>query len=90
MTDDATSDAPRSLDARYDQPRLTCACGSAWFLSLTPCEVHAERAGSHRVTLLPPYEASGSDAQRRAVERLALVECVACRTRYDRVWREVV
>lgn len=73
-------------DARYDQERKLCRCGYGYFVMLTPGEVHllAERP---YVMHMPAYRTPETV---EALERLPVVECVQCRTRYDRLWREVV
>lgn len=84
-----------SLDARYDQERKVCVCGCDWFVQLTPVEVHAlpevtwkRPAGAATLQCLPLCQ--DTDAQREANACLPIAECIQCRTRYDRLWREVV
>ncbi len=88
MTEDPTPYAPRALDARYDQPRRFCVCGGGYFTMLTPGQVHdAPELGPGIVLHLRAYVATPAD--RAAIERLPMVECVQCRSRYDRSWRAV-
>ena len=75
-----------SLDARYDQERKACVCGCAYFASLHPVQVHAQPS-TKVVALLEPYR-EGHMVDR--IDRLPVAECIQCRTRYDRLWREVV
>jgi hypothetical protein len=72
-----------SGDARYDQERKLCACGYGYFVALTVGEVHVSQ--QHPFLTLLPGEDGGL-----AVLRVPMFECVQCRTRYDRLWREVV
>lgn len=71
-----------SLDARYDQERKACVCGCAFFVFLTAGEVHATPA---QLFFLPPEDGTTAEAL-----HVPVAECVQCRTRYDRLWREVV
>jgi hypothetical protein len=75
-----------SLDARYDQERKVCVCGCGYFAALQPVQVHAQPS-TPGVALLAPYQDGDTVAR---IDRLPVAECVQCRTRYDRLWREVV
>ena len=72
-------------DARYDQARKTCVCGSGYFVALNVGQVHSTQSYPFIMTL-PPLQVQSQAAE---VARLPIAECIKCRTRYDREWREV-
>lgn len=75
-----------SKDARYDQPQHFCTCGCGVFVTLTPVVLH-QRSDRPLLGALPPVAADAADQAR--IDRLPVMECVQCRSRYDSVGRSV-
>ena len=78
MTEDASYSAMDTRD------RKRCACGSKLFITLNVVEVVPKYTLEHVVPLPSMH------MQTKAGERLPMVECLLCRTRYNRLWHPVV